>query len=155
YTQPTNQTIYVNTDSAHRLTNSQSALITFTDGSGITVPPSQTYGITALSGTRISVTAPGMPSGTYTQVTNTAVSNALTGGIDTTNVIFVSLSGHAAILGQNVYLHFVNNGTPDGIYQIVSATNGNNFAVETANAFATNGACVMPRIPSGGGFNIS
>jgi uncharacterized protein (DUF1800 family) len=156
YTQPTNQTIYINTDSAHRLTNSQSALITFTDTSGITVPPSQTYGITAISGsgTRISVSAPGMPAGTYTQVANTTVSNALTGLTDTTNVIFVNLSGHGAILGQNVYLHFVNNGTPDGIYQIVSATNGNNFAVETANALGTNGSCVMPKL-TGGGFNVS
>jgi hypothetical protein len=155
YTQPTNQTIYFNTTSPHRLTNSQSALITFTDTSGITVPASQTYSITAQSGTQFTATAPGMPNGTYTQVANTTVSNALTGVIDTTNVIFVSLSGHSAVLGQNVYLHFVNNGTPDGIYQIISATNGNNFAVETANAFATNGACVMPRIPGGGGFNVS
>jgi hypothetical protein len=156
YTQPTNQTIYVNTDSAHRLTNSQIALITFTDGSGITVPPSQTYGITAQSGTRISVSAPGMSSGTYTQVANVTISNALTATIDTTNVVFVNLSGHGAILGQNVYLHFVNGGTPDGVYQIVSATNANNFAVETANASATNGACVMPKFNnSNTGFTVS
>jgi uncharacterized protein (DUF1800 family) len=154
YSQPTNQTIYFNTDSPHRLTNSDTVLISFTDTSGITVPPSQGYSITAQSPTRFTITAPGMPNGTYTQVANTTVSNAVTGVIDTTNVIFVSLSSHSAVVGQNVYLHFVNNGTPDGIYQIVSATNGNNFAVETANAFGTNGACLMPKL-TGGGFNVS
>jgi hypothetical protein len=87
-------------------------------------------------------------------VANTTVSNALTGTIDTTNVIFVSMSGHGAILGQNVYLRFVNNGTPDGLYKIVSATNGNNFAVETASAFGTNGACLTTKL-TGGGFTIS
>ena len=154
YSQPTNQTIYINTDSAHRLTNSQSALISFTDGSGITVPPSQNFSVSAQSGTRLTVTAPGMSAGNYTQVANTSVSNALTGVFDTTNVIFVSITGHGALLGQNVYLHFVNNGTPDGIYQIVSATNGNTFAVETPNAFGTNGGCLMPKL-TGGGFNVS
>jgi hypothetical protein len=155
YSQPTNQTIYFNTDSPHRLTNSQIALISFTDGSGITAPPAQNYSISAQSATRFSVTAPGMIVGNYTQVANTTVSNALTAVIDTTNVIFVSITGHGALLGQNVYLHFVNNGTPDGLYQIVSTTNGNTFAVETANAVGTNGGCLIPKLPSGGGFNIS
>src|SRR5258705_7887926 len=154
YSQPTNHTIYFTTDTPHRLTNSETALISFTDTSGVTVPPSQGYGITVQSPTRFTITAPGMVNGTYTQVANTTVSNALTGLIDNTNVIFVNISGHGAVLGQNVYLRFVNDGTPDGIYQIVSATNGNNFAVETANAFGTNGACLLPKL-TGGGFNVS
>jgi hypothetical protein len=87
-------------------------------------------------------------------VPNTTVSNALTATIDTTNVIFVNISSHGAILGQNVYLRFVNGGTPDGIYQIISTTNGNNFAVETPNAFGTNGACLLPRY-TGGGWNVA
>jgi Protein of unknown function (DUF1800)/PA14 domain/Bacterial TSP3 repeat len=156
YSQPTNQTIYFNTDTPHRLTNSETALISFTDTSGVTVPPSQGYSITVQSPTRFTIAAPGMVNGTYTQVTNTAISNALTATIDTTNVIFVNIGSHGAVLGQNVYLRFVNNGIPDGIYRIVSATNGNNFAVETADTSATNGACVMPRFSnSGTGFTIS
>jgi hypothetical protein len=154
YSQPTNQTIYFNTDVPHRLTNSETALISFTDTSGVTVPPSQGYSITVQSPTRFTIAAPGIVNGTYTQVANTTVSNALTATIDNTNVIFVTMSGHGAVLGQNVYLRFVNNGTPDGLYQIVSTTNGNNFAVETASAFNTNGACVTTRL-GGGGFNVS
>jgi hypothetical protein len=154
YSQPTNQTIYFDTATPHRLTNSETVLISFTDTSGVRPPPSQGYGITVQSPTRFTIAAPGVVNGTYTQVANTTVSNALTGLIDTTNVIFVNISGHGAMLGQNVYLRFVNDGTPDGIYQIVSSTNGNNFAVETANAFATNGACLLPKY-TGGGFNVS
>jgi hypothetical protein len=136
------------------LTNSETALISFTDTSGVTVPPSQGYSITVQSPTRFTISAPGMSAGNYTQVANTTLSNAFTGVFDATNVIFVSITGHGAILGQNVYLHFVNSGTPDGIYQIVSTTNGNTFAVETANAIGTNGGCLMPKL-TGGGFNIS
>jgi uncharacterized protein (DUF1800 family) len=154
YSQPTNQTIYFNTSSPHRLTNSDTVLISFTDTSGVTVPPSQSYSVTAQSPTTFTVAAPGVVSGNYTQVANTTVSNALTATIDNTNVIFVSMSGHGAVLGQNVYLRFVNNGAPDGLYQIVSSTNGNNFAVETASAFSTNGACVTTKL-TGGGFNVS
>jgi hypothetical protein len=156
YSQPTNQTIYFNTDVPHRLTNSDTALISFTDTSGVTVPPSQGYSITAQSPTRFSVTAAGMMNGNYTQVTNTAVSNALTGVIDTTNIIVVSTSpnAHGAKVGQNIYLRFVNNGTTDGLYQIVSSSNTTSFAVETANAFTASGACVFPKL-TGGGFNVS
>jgi hypothetical protein len=157
YSQPTNQTIYFNTDTPHRLTNNETVLVSFTDTSGVTVPPSQGYGITVQSPTRFSVTAPGMLNGTYAQVANTTVSNAMTGVIDNTNVIFVNVSGHGAVVGQNVYLRFVNNGTTDGIYRVVSATNGNNFAVETANAVGASGACLLPKFSStlGGGFSIS
>jgi hypothetical protein len=131
-------------------------VISFTDTSGITAPPSQGYSITVQSPTRFTLTAPGMVNGTYTQVANATISNAMTATLDTTNVIFVNLSGHGAIVGQNVYLHFVNNGTPDGIYRIVSATNANNFAVETASAVGTNGSCVLPKFNnSNTGFNIS
>jgi len=154
YSEPTNQTIYFDTASPHRLTNNENVVISFTDTSGVTVPPSQTYAVTVQSPTRFTVGAPGIASGTYTQVANTTVSNALTGTFDTTNVIFVTVNSHGALLGQNVYLRFVNNGTPDGIYRIVSTTNGNNFAVETASAFGTNGACLLPKM-TGGGFTIS
>jgi hypothetical protein len=154
YSEPTNQTIYFNTDTAHRLTNNETVLISFTDTSGVTVPPSQSYSVTVQSPTRFSVSAPGISAGTYAQVANTTVSNALTGAIDTTNVIFVTISGHGAKVGQPVYLRFVNGATTDGIYTIVSSTNGNNFAVETGNAFAANGACLMPKM-TGGGFTIS
>ncbi len=155
YSEPTNQTIYFNTSSAHRLTNNEIVLISFTDTSGVTAPPAQPYSVTVQSPNTFTVGAPGISAGTYAQVANTTVSNAITAAIDTTNVIFVTISGHAAKVGQTVYLRFVNNGTPDGIYTIVNSTNANNFAVETANAFATNGACLMPRMPTGGGFTIS
>src|SRR4029077_14792735 len=116
--------------------------------------PSQGYSITVQSPTRFTITAPGIVNGTYNQVANATISNVFAGTMDTTNVIFVNMNGHGLLLGQNVYLRFVNNGAPDGLYQVVSATNANNFAVETASAFGTNGACVTTRL-TGGGFNIS
>jgi uncharacterized protein (DUF1800 family) len=154
YTQPTNQTIYFDTATPHRLTNNETVMISFTDTSGVTVPPSQGYGIAVQSPTKFTLTAPGIVNGTYNQVANATISNVFAGTMDTTNVIFVNMNGHGVLLGQNVYLRFVNNGVPDGLYQVVSATNANNFAVETANAFGTNGACVTTRL-TGGGFNVS
>lgn len=154
YSEPTNQTIYFNTDSAHRLTNNETVLISFTDTSGVTAPPSQGYSVQVQSPTQFTISAPGISAGTYSQVPNTTLSNALTGVIDSTNVIYVTISSHAAKVGQTVYLHFVSGGATDGIYTIVSSTNTSNFAVETANAIGALGACLMPKL-TGGGFTVS
>ena len=45
-------------------------------------------------------------------------------------------------------------GAASGIYQVVSSTNANNFAVLTADSASRTGACVMPKL-TGGGFVVS
>ena len=47
-----------------------------------------------------------MVSGTYTQVANATISNALTASFVTTNVIFVTITGHGVTIGQPVWLQF-------------------------------------------------
>jgi hypothetical protein len=87
-------------------------------------------------------------------VPNATISNALTASFVTTNVIFVAISSHAVTLGQPVYLHFVSGAAASGIYQVVSSTNANNFAVLTADSASRTGACMVPKL-TGGGFVVS
>lgn len=154
YSQTTNQTITVTTASAHHLNNSDTVLLSWTDTSGKPAPPSQGYSISVISPTTFTCTAPGMASGTYSQAPNATISNALTASFVTTNVIFVTISGHGVSIGQPLYLHFVSGGAASGVYQVVSSTNANNFAVLTAAAGAVSGACLMPKM-TGGGFVVS
>jgi hypothetical protein len=154
YTEATNQTITVTTTNAHRLNNSDTVLLSFADASGKPAPPSQGYSVTVTSPTTFTCPAPGLSSGTYSQVPNVTISNALTGSLVTTNVIFVTISGHAVTIGQPLYLQFVSGGAINGAYQVVSSTNANNFAVLTADTASVTGACVMPKL-TGGGFVVS
>ena len=154
YSQTTNQTITVTTASAHRLNNSDTVFLAWADTSGKPTPPSQGYSVTVTSPTRFTCTAPGMANGTYSQVPNATISNALTGSFVTTNVIFVTINGHAVTVGQPLYLQFVSGGAASGVYQVVSSTNANNFAVLTAATEPATGACVMPKM-TGGGFVVS
>lgn len=154
YSQTTNQTITVTTTNTHRLNNSDIVSLAWTDTSGKAPPPPQGYTATVTSLTTFTCTAPGMASGTYAQVPNTTISNALTASLVTTNVVFVTISSHAVTLGQPVYLQFVSGGAASGIYQVVSSTNTSNFAVLTADTTSRTGACVMPKL-TGGGFVVS
>ncbi len=154
YSQTTNQTITVTTTNAHRLNNNDTVVLTFADASGKPAPPSQGYSVTVSSPTAFTCTAPGMASGTYSQIRNATISNALTGSFVTTNVIFVTISGHAVTIGQPVYLQFVSGVAVNGAYQVVSSTNANNFAVLTADTATVTGVCMMPKF-TGGGYVVS
>ncbi len=154
YSQTTNQTITVSTTNPHRLNNSDTVNLEFADTSGKPTPPSQGYSVTVTSPTTFTCTGPGMANGTYSQVPNATISNALTGSFVTTNVIFVTISSHAVTLGQSVYLQFVTGGAANGIYQVVSSTNSSNFAVLTADSTPRSGAGVMPKL-TGGGYVVS
>ncbi len=155
YSEPSNQTVTVTTSVPHRLaTSGDTMVLSFTDNSGQPAPPTQAYGISSTSPTTFTFTAPGIISGTYTQAANVTISNAVVGGFVTTNVIFVTISGHGATIGQSVYMQFVNGGAVNGLYQVVSSTNGNNFAVLTADAASHGGACIVPKL-AGGGFVIT
>jgi uncharacterized protein (DUF1800 family) len=157
YSQTTNQTVTVTTANPHRLGSSgDTVFLSFADASGKPAPPSQAqgYSVTATTPTNFTFTAPNLASGTYTQVVNATISNALTASLVTTNVIFVTISSHAVTIGQSVYLQFVTGGAFNGSYQVVSSTNANNFAVLTADAPSRTGACVMPKL-TGGGYVVS
>jgi hypothetical protein len=95
-----------------------------------------------------------MISGTYSQAPSATISNALTASFVTTNVVFVTITGHGVTIGQPVYLQFVSGGALSGLYQVVSSTNANNFAVLTADTASVAGACVIPKM-TGGGFVVS
>jgi hypothetical protein len=155
YTQTTNQTITVTTSSPHRLASSlDTVFLSFIDTSGQPAPPTQGYTVSSPSPTTFTFTAPGAVSGTYTQVVNATVSNALTKSFVTTNVIFLGLGGHGATVGQPVFLQMVSGGGSSGVYQVILTTNANTFAVLTADSTSHTGACVMPRL-SGGGFVVT
>jgi hypothetical protein len=110
--------------------------------------------VTARTPTIFTFNAPNLTSGTYTQQVNATISNALTASFVTTNVIYVTINGHAVTIGQPVYLQFPTGQAIQGIYQVVSSTNGNNFAVLTADSVSRTGACVMPKL-TGGGYVVS
>jgi hypothetical protein len=155
YRQTTNQTITVTTASPHRLgTSGDTVFLSFTDTSGKAAPPSQGYAVAAATPTTFTLSAPNMASGTYVQAVNATISNALTASLVTTNVIFVTINGHAVTIGQPVYLQFVTGLALSGTYQVVSSTNANNFAVLTADSVSRTGACVMPKL-TGGGYVVS
>jgi uncharacterized protein (DUF1800 family) len=155
YSQLSNQTVTVTTSVPHRLGSSgDTVLLDFADTSGMAAPPKQGYPVTRVTTTTFTFTAPGMLSGTYTQAVNVTVSNAFTGALETTNIIFVALASHGATAGQPVYLRFVNGGAASGVYQLVSATNASSFAVETSEAVNRGGAVVMPKL-TGGGFVVT
>jgi hypothetical protein len=154
YNEPLNQVITVSATGAHRLNNNDTVLLSFTDTSGKPAPPSQGYSVTVTSPTTFTITAPGMLSGAYSQATNVTISNAFTGSFVTTNVIFLAVSGHGASVGQPVYLQFPTGGAASGLYQVVSSTNANSFAVLTADTLSVTGACVLPKL-TGGGFAVT
>jgi len=155
YSETTNQTITVNTANPHRLgTSGDTVFLSFTDTSGKAAPASRGYSVNTTTPTSFTLTAPGFASGTYSQAANATISNALTASLVTTNVVYVTISSHAVTLGQPVYLQFASGGASNGTYQVVSSTNGNNFAVLTADASSRTGACVMPKI-TGGGYVVS
>jgi hypothetical protein len=122
----------------HRLNNSDTVWLDFTDGSGQPAPTSQSYNIgTVLSPTSFRITAPGMITGTYAQTTNTTITNMVTTSMVTTNVIMLSVSGHGLLPGNPVYLAFSVAGTYSQTTN-TTITNMLNASMETTNIITLN-----------------
>jgi hypothetical protein len=125
YSQTTNTTITITTSGLHRLGSSGDTVdLSFTDTAGQPPPPNQSFGVTASQvANTFTFPAPGMIGGSYTQRTNTFITNALTGEIVTTNVIYATISGHGAVLGQPVWLQFTtgNAASGNGVFEKISA----------------------------------
>jgi len=145
YSQTSNQTITISTPTIHRVTNNETIVLSFTSTNAAPTTPSPTT---------ISLGAPGVASGAYTQMVNAAISNMLTASMVTTNVITAAISGHGLTIGNPVYLNFVSGGAASGVYQIINTTNVNSFSVVTADASPHGGACLIPKL-TGGGFVVS
>ena len=80
--------------------------------------------------------------GTYS-LTNRTITNMLTGTPITTNVITLNIAGHGLALGDSVSIHFATNGTADGVYQVISLTNNDSFAVTTGDTNRRTGSAFI------------
>src|SRR5206468_2128596 len=70
YTNGLSQTVTITTPTPHRLNNSDTVRLTFTDGSGSAPPPAQSFSVSATTPTNVTISAPGMLAGTFSQVPN-------------------------------------------------------------------------------------
>ncbi|HTL71862.1 MAG TPA: DUF1800 family protein [bacterium] len=139
YVESGDQTIAITTTNAHRMNNSDTVLLSFTDTSGNPPPPAQSYSVTTTSTSTFTVTAPGLAAGTYGQ---------------TNNVLTITISGHGLATNFLVYLVFPTGGATNGIYQVASIIDNNRFTCATDATTTNAGSCLFPRL-TGGGYVVS
>jgi hypothetical protein len=142
YTQLNSRTITINTATPHRLGNSDTVVLSFTDTSGAIAPTTQAYsvsGVNAATPNLFTVTASGNASLTYTQTLNT---------------ITVTSTSHGLNAGNPVYLVFSTGGGPSGLYSIVTVPNTNSFTVTAPDSVTRGGNGMFPKW-TGGGFTQS
>jgi len=139
YSNGISQTVRITTPAPHRLNSSDTVMLTFTDGSGSAPPDSTSFGVTVTTPTNLTISAPGMLAGTFSQVPNITVSNMITHANVTTNAIVVTASGHGLTFGNPVFLQFNGSGT---YVQRVNSTFSNmvDQAVETTNTITVTSA---------------
>jgi hypothetical protein len=140
YSQSGNQTVTVSTATPHRLNNGDSALLSFVDGSGLQPPlPTVTYGVTVTNPLSLTITAPGLATGSYGQTNGT---------------ISVNINGHGLSAGFSAYLVFTSGGSTNGVYSIVTNLDANHFTVTTTDPNTNSGKCLIPML-TGGGFTVT
>jgi hypothetical protein len=81
----------------------------------------------------------------------------MTASMVTTNLITVAIGSHGLTVSNPVYLSFVSsvtastNGLPtNGVYQIINTTNAGSFTVIAVDGLPRGGACLIPKLTSGG-----
>ncbi|HEX4119434.1 MAG TPA: DUF1800 family protein [Verrucomicrobiae bacterium] len=136
YSESGTQTISITTTNAHRLNNSDTVLLSFTDRSGNPAPATQGYSVTVTSPTTFTVSASAISTGTYTQ---------------SNGVITVTISSYGLSPGNSAYLDFTSGGAFSGVYPVVATNSTSSFTVSTTSAITLKGNCLMPKI-SGGGY---
>src|SRR5258706_1009053 len=146
-------TVTCATSIPHRITNSENVWLTFTDNSGHTVPPTQSYSVSTPTATTFTFNAPGLSSGSYSQISGT-ISNEVSGVTDSTNLVTVNVTGHGLISGNRVSLAFTSGGAAAAIFQVVHVNDANSFIVETSDTVTRTGNLVIPKW-TGGGFTTS
>jgi hypothetical protein len=135
YSETTNQLITVSTASPHLLNSGDTAMLIFTDTSGNAAPTSQGYGVTVISPTTFTVSAPQLIVGTYGQ---------------TNAVITAALSNNGLVVGNPVYLVFTTGGASNGLFQVVNIIDTTHFTVATTDTVQRFGSCLLPKISVGG-----
>ena len=110
YSQTGDRTITIVTPAAHRQNSGDQVFLNFKDGSGQPVPAPSSYSVSAVATNKLTINAPGLSSGTYTQLVNVTISNMVTMATVTTNVIFLNIGGHGLVPGNPVYLNFLSSG---------------------------------------------
>jgi len=103
--------------------------------SGNPAPPNQAYTATATSSNTFTINVPNLSAGTYSQ---------------NTNVITVSISGHALLVGNAAYLSFTSGGAASGLYQVASVVSSTVFTVTTPDNAVRSGNCLLPKIAAAG-----
>ncbi len=136
YNENGSTTISITNSAPHRLGTNDTIWLNFSDTSGQPAPSSQAYGVTWLSPTNFSVTAPGFLSGTYVQ---------------TNGAITVSISGHSLATNFAVYLTFTTGGATNGVVTVTNVPDSNHFIAATADTTNRAGNCLLYRW-TGGGF---
>ncbi len=135
YTESSNQVVTITTSSPHLLNTGDTAYMIFTDTSGNAVPTTQGYKTTVLTPTILTINAPQYSTGTYGQ---------------TNGVIYVNISGNGAVAGNPLYLVFTSGGASNGLFQVASVTDANDFMVTTTDLVQRAGNCTLPKLSVGG-----
>jgi hypothetical protein len=135
YLEATNRTILITNAGPHRLGTNDTVWLNFTDGSGQPAPSSQAYGVTWLSPTVFSVSAPTLTSGTYGQTNGT---------------ITFFISSHGLASNDTAYLSFVSGAAIGGINQVASVPDSSHFTAVTTDTNTTSGSCLLPKWTGGG-----
>jgi uncharacterized membrane protein len=135
YVESGTQSNKITTPVFHRVNNGDVVMLTFTDTSGNPSPPNQAYSATATSSNTFTVNVPNLSAGTYTQ---------------NTNLITVTISGHALAAGNAAYLSFTSGGAASGLYQVASVVSSSVFTVVTPDNAVRSGNCLLPKIAASG-----
>ena len=156
YSQTTNQTITVTTASPHRLgTSGDTVFLSFTDTSGNPPPPSQGYSVAATIADHLHLHR---SEPDQRDLRRGSQRHHFQRPHREFRHHECHLCNHQRPRGHHLASRCICNsragGAANGIYQVVSSTNGNNFAVLTADATTRTGASVMPKL-TGGGYVVS
>ena len=135
YSQSGNQTITLTTTYVHRLNTGDTVALNFADTSGNPPPPSQNYSVTTTGANTLTITAPNLVTGTYSQ---------------NTNVISVTIGSHGLVAGNAIYLTFTTGGASSGLYSVITNISTSVFTVATPDSAVRSGNCLFPRIAASG-----
>jgi hypothetical protein len=114
YTQAGDRTITVTLPVPHRLNSGDTINLALTDTSGHPSPATKSYTVQSTWSNNLAlftVNDAAFVAGTYTLTTNSTITNMLSGGFVTTNVVMVNISGHGLAIGNSVYLGLAAAGT--------------------------------------------
>jgi hypothetical protein len=135
YSENGTQTISITTTNSHRLNNGDTIALAFADTSGNPAPPNGNYSVTSTGANTLTVNAPNMLTGAYSQ---------------NTNIITITISGHGLVAGATAYLVFTSGGATSGAYSVITNISASVFTVATPDSSVQTGSCILPKITAAG-----